>query len=107
MIKRIRLRRDQWEPGVSDGLTLPCAVCGVIPKFDYNVDNDFWKKAVEEKDRLGVVCLSCLDDLATLKGLDVSEHLIEVQFTGNGKTIVLIPAKVFLYPKFKRKVERH
>jgi hypothetical protein len=104
-VKKIKIEYSNWVSGVSDGLTLPCAICGVIPKFDYNVDNEFWKKVVEEKDRLGVICLSCLDDLASLQDLDVSEHLVEVQFTGRGKTIILKPIKVFLYPIWIKKIE--
>ena len=96
-MRRIELHRGGWEAGISVGLTLPCRVCGKVPKFDYLVDDTFWKQVVEEKDRLDVVCLPCLDKLATAKDLDVSEHLEEVQFTGINKTIMLIPARVYLY----------
>jgi len=96
-MKIYTIERGQWIPGVSDGLTLPCGVCGKIPKFDYKVDSDFWRKVVDKKHRLGVVCLPCLDKLASNKGLDVGKHLIDVQFTGIGKTIELLPDKIFYY----------
>jgi hypothetical protein len=91
----IILRREEWEAGVSDGLTLPCAICGTVPAFDYSVDDDFWKKVVDDKIRRGVVCLPCLDKLANEKGMDVSTHLQEVQFTGINKTIKLNPTKIY------------
>jgi len=100
---RIYHMRTRWEPAISDGLTLPCYICREIPKFDYSVDHAFWKEVVEKKYRLGVICLPCLDKLATAKGLNLSKHLIEVQFTGIKKTIVLVPTKVFDYSNFKRK----
>lgn len=99
MIPKIQLVRGKWESGISDGQVLPCGVCGIIPKYEFLVDDDFWREVVAEKDRLGVVCLPCFDELAALKGLDVSEHLIEVQFTGKEQTIILIPTKVYLYPE--------
>jgi hypothetical protein len=90
----LNLRREEWEAGVSDGLTLPCAICGIVPAFDYSVDDNFWK-VVDDRIRRGVVCLSCLDKLANAKGLDVSAHLIQVQFTGIKKTIELTPTKIY------------
>jgi hypothetical protein len=97
IVQRVKLSTKNWEAGISDGLTLSCEICGIMPRFDYTVDDSFGQKTVEEKDRLGVICLSCLDRLAISKGLDVSKHLKDVQFIGIGKTIVLVPTKVFLY----------
>ena len=83
---------DIWPPGVSDGLTLPCALCGLHPKFDFRVTDECWQAVVRNaKYRLGVVCLPCFDRLAMERRLDVSRALIEVQFTGIGKTVVLKP----------------
>ena len=88
---------DKWLGGISDGLTLPCALCGNIPHFDYRVDDKFWKLIVHKKYKLGVVCLSCLDKLATAARLDVTDHIENLQFTGIGKTIVFVPEKVYYY----------
>lgn len=91
--------KNKWVAGVSDGLTLPCRKCGLIPNFDFGVDSIFWKQVVPEEWRLDVVCLHCLDKLATKKGLDVTTHIETVQFTGIGKTIILNPSKVFYYKR--------
>jgi len=88
---------DEWIGGISDGLTLPCALCGHIPHFDYRVDDKFWNCIVHESIGLGVVCLSCLDKLATAAGLDVADHIEDLQFTGMGKTIVFAPEKTYYY----------
>jgi len=86
-----------WPGGVSDGLTLPCRRCGVVPKFDYIVDGDFWRAVVPHDWRLDVVCLPCLDVMATEMGLDVAAALRSVQFTGIGKTVLLGPAYTHYY----------
>lgn len=98
MVKIYNIDENNWIAGVSDGLTLPCEICGKIPKWDYRVDDDFWRKVVPDKYRLGVICLGCLDKLASKKGLDIAKHLIDVQFTGLGKTIELTPHKIYYYP---------
>ena len=86
------MRQSSWPEGVSDGLSLPCAICGGHPKFDFRVSDDMWLAVVGGAEyRRGVVCLPCLDGLATEKGLDVSAALLEVQYTGIGKTIILKP----------------
>jgi len=80
-----------WPEAVSDGLTLPCADCGEVPRFDYIVDHDFWRQWVPDKpDRLGVVCLPCLD--RRCGGVGLSDALQEVQWTGTGHTVVLRPS---------------
>lgn len=96
-MKKYYLKRETWKPGISDGLTLSCGICGCTPKFDYIVDDTFWKEVAPEKDRLGVICLPCLDKLASDQGLDISTYLESVQFTGIGKTIELLPHRVFYY----------
>ena len=81
-----------WPPGISDGLMLPCAVCGLHPKFDFHVTDECWRAVVADAEyRLGVVCLPCFDQMATDKGIDMSEALVDIQFTGIGKTIILKP----------------
>lgn len=96
-MKAIKLSRDNWEPGISDGLTLPCVICEVVPSFDYRVDDDFWNAMIGKVFRRDVFCLPCLDKIATAKGHDVSTHLEFVQFTGIGKTIELKPSRLFRY----------
>lgn len=91
------ISKGNWIAGVSDGLTLPCGICGKIPKWDYRVEDSFWRKVAPDEHRLGVICLECLDKLASEKGLDIAKHLIDVQFTGLGKTIELKPVKIFYY----------
>ncbi len=96
--KIIKISNGNWEPGISDGLTLPCGECGHVPSFDYNVDHETWKLvAGDHPHRLGVICLPCFDKLAVDIGYDISTHLERVQFTGIGKTIVLKPSRLFQY----------
>lgn len=79
-----------WPEAVSDGLTLPCADCGEVPRFDYRVTPEFWAAWVPGPERLSVVCLPCLDRRAS--GVGLAAALIEVQWTGTGHTVVLRPA---------------
>ena len=97
MTEIIKLSKDNWEPGISNGLTLPCGICDRVPPFDYGVDSEFWNLIVPNEHRRGVICLPCLDKLAFDKGHDVSTHLEFVQFTGIGKTIELKPSRIFHY----------
>lgn len=97
LIKEKFMTRKAWIPGISDGLTLRCHYCHEVPQFDYTVDDPFWRKIVPERYRLGVVCLPCLDKLAKEKGELISGHLLEVQFTGRGETIILKPTEVYFY----------
>jgi len=85
----------RWPPAVSDGLALPCASCGVVPRFDYRVTDDFWRKWVPSSARLGVVCLPCLEGWCGGEGL--AEALEEVQWCGMGHTIVLTPTFRYSY----------
>lgn len=97
MTEIIKISKDSWEPGISDGLTLPCGICNRVPSWDYNVDSEFWNLVVDDTYKRGVLCLPCLDRLAVDKGYDVSTHLQRVQFTGIGKTIELKPSRLFQY----------
>ena len=96
-IQITHIKHGNWAAGVSDGLTLACAICGNIPKFDYKVKDVFWREVVDKKDRTDVICLPCLDKLAVEKGLDMAQYLEDVQYTGIGKTIELLPSKIFYY----------
>ncbi len=78
-----------WPSGVSDGLACPCADCGEHPRFDYNVADDFWYKWVPGEQRLGVVCLPCLDKRCG--GVGLANALREIQWTGTKHTVVMKP----------------
>jgi hypothetical protein len=84
-----------WPEAVSNGLTLPCADCSQVPRFDYRVTEAFWRQHVPGPERLGVVCLPCLDKRCGGAGL--AEALIEIQWTGTGHTVVLRPTLRHLY----------
>lgn len=88
---------DPWPEAVSDGLTLECPYCGCVPAFDYHVDEEFWAAVVPRVARLGVVCLPCLDRLATEIGMDVSGHVERIQFTGIRKTVEMVPVRIVRY----------
>lgn len=90
---------DEWPGGISDTLNLSCGHCGHWTYLDYRVDDEFWKQVVPEKMRLGVICLGCLDYMATENGLDISEHIEDVQYTGIKKTILLKPTDVYYYER--------
>lgn len=84
-----------WPEGVSDGLSLPCADCGEVPRFDYGVTDDFWRRHVPGPERLGVVCLPCLD--RRCDGVGLAAALQEIQWTGTYHTVVLRPSGRFVY----------
>jgi hypothetical protein len=76
-----------WPAAVSDGLSLPCSDCGRLPRWDYHVTEDFWRRW---GDGPNVLCLPCLDKRCGGDGL--AEALEEVQWTGPGHTVVLRPS---------------
>lgn len=78
-----------WPEGVSDGLILPCGVCGSTVSFDYTVTDEAWNLVVPQENKLNVVCLPCFDEMAADKGIDTVECLKLVQFVGINKTIGL------------------
>ena len=94
-----KLNGKLWPAGISDGLTLPCYVCHKQVFFDYIVDDEFWEKVAPNLFRAGVICLPCLDKLAVKKGLDITDHLEVIQFTGIEKTIICSPSQVYYYKK--------
>lgn len=89
----------EWPGGVSSGLVLQCWVCRIVPKLDYTVEDEVWKQVVPESIRNLVICLECFDKMATRKGVDWIEHLQKIQLTGIGKTMVLVPQKIWYYKK--------
>jgi len=48
-----------------------CKVCMNRDKFNYNVPDSLWKAVVPEKYQNRVVCLSCFDDFALKKGIEI------------------------------------
>jgi len=82
--------------GISDGLILPCAICGNEHiQFDYTVTDELWQAVVPDKARRAVVCLPCLDKLATERGIDIGANMISLQFTGQDVTIKFMPIGVY------------
>lgn len=76
----------------ASGLVLPCIKCGAKVPFDYVVENDFWASIdMPDEWKPNVLCLPCLDELATAQGKSVHEALLLVYFTGKANTSVLIP----------------
>lgn len=97
-MKREHIGMDNnWPGGVSDGLTLPCVACGQVPKFDYRVSDAVWDELVPSRHKRDVVCLPCLDAWAALRGIDISGGIIDLQFTGAGKTVVFEPTRLVTY----------
>lgn len=84
----------EWPPGISNGLASRCLQCGARPEFDFQIDDDAWQAIVPERMRAGVVCLPCLDTMAREIGIDVNQHMREVQFAGCQSTLVLVPSLV-------------
>lgn len=88
---------DEWPPGISDGLNLPCALCHQSVKFDYTVSDECWDSVVPKDKRRGVICLPCLDKLAEQQSIDISRFIQRLQFTGVGKTIVFTAVIEYRY----------
>lgn len=91
------VHEGRWPAGLSDGLVIPCHDCGEIPRFDYNVEDDFWRRWVPGPERTDVVCLPCLDKRCGGRGLALA--LIEVQWTGSWHTIALRPSFRHVYER--------
>ncbi len=87
----------EWPEGISDGSSLPCAECDGEVKFDFQVRDDLCSPVVPEYDKLNVLCMPCYDRIATEKGIDWAGGLKEVQFTGIGKTIGMVPVFIHKY----------
>jgi len=96
------ISKESWIGGVSDGLILPCSICGIENiQFDYSVNNDLWQKVVPKEYILSVVCLPCLDKLAKKAGLNIGDHIETLQFIGINETIEFIPSNIFYYNRDK------
>ena len=75
----------------------PCSVCGCRVDFDYIVSNTFWDMIVPHKYHLKVVCLHCLDEMATEKGEDICDHIENIYYSGVNKTMKLTPKVMFSF----------
>lgn len=102
--KMTQISHDNWPSGISDGLTLPCGICKQIPNFDTIIDDVIWKEVAPEEHCLSVICLPCFDKLAEEKGISIAHKIIEVQFTGIGKTVCLNPTQVYEYEDRENKM---
>ena len=89
---------QEWPGAISDGLSLPCGVCGRSASFDYTVTDAAWLELVPQDLRLGVVCLPCFAWFARVAGRFASDCLESIQFVGAGETIVLLPQQAYRYP---------
>ena len=101
-MKKIDIKKnDRWPEAVSDGLTLSCGVCGVVPVVDYTVSAEAWKNTVPKELKLGVVCLNCLIDMDP-NVLTSLEHLF---VCGGGRTVSLAPTIIYDYRERKDKMK--
>lgn len=87
--------------GISDGLNLLCSICHSKVVWDYTVSDDFWEEVAPAEFRRDVICLYCLDELASAEGLNVGEHLEDLQFVGVDKTVAFIPTQIYTYENRK------
>lgn len=97
MFKVFHVNKSSWPEGISDGLSLPCSDCGHKTSFDYTLADEFWERVVPPGRRKEVICLDCLEMRAKRKKLLLCNHLLKVQYTAGGETIVLVPESAFVY----------
>ena len=90
-------KKAKWPESISDGLSLPCKMCGNVPRFDYRAQDDLWRMVVPEECRLWVVCLPCFDKVACSKSISIARGIVNIQYTGIGKTICFVPFRVHEY----------
>lgn len=96
--------KDPWPEAISDGLTLKCANCGIVPKFDYRIKDSFWMKLVPKEWKRAVICLKCFEQLALIQNFPVSallEGIEEIQYTGSKATLVLKPDVLYVWREEK------
>lgn len=86
-----------WPAGISDGLIIPCFGCGKTVDFDFVVTDDTWKSVVPREYRTAALCLRCFDEMATHKGIEWVKYVVSVQYTGENKTLYLVPDKIIRY----------
>lgn len=88
---------DGWPTGVSNGLELACGDCGNKTNFDYTVTDEFWDKLIPPDKKRGVICIDCLDKRAKTAAELLCRHLLSIQYTAKGETIILKPDISFVY----------
>ena len=64
-----------------------CKACGNRDKFDFHVSHEVWETVVPEHLRNRVVCLSCFDDFAQVRGIDYAAHVSALYFAGDGAAL--------------------
>ena len=64
-----------------------CKACGNRDKFDFGVPNDIWEAVVPVHLRNRVVCLSCFDDFAEIRGIEYAAHVSALYFAGDGAAL--------------------
>jgi hypothetical protein len=64
-----------------------CKACGRRDKFDFSVPDEIWAAVVPPKFANLVVCLSCFDDFAQVRGVDYASHMTTLYFVGDRATI--------------------
>jgi len=86
-----------WLEGVSDGLTLPCSICGKHTRYDYKIKDYMWEKVVPSNIKRNVICLSCLDELFQRNKDYVGKYIECLQYTSCNHTTVFSPTSVVIY----------
>ena len=100
-MKVVVIEKGKWIGGIPDKLIGPCVICGCRVDFDYKVDDSFWERISPPNYKRDVICLRCLDIIATTKGENVCNYIESVFYTGEGKTMELLGDILYLYDKSK------
>lgn len=82
--------------GVSDGLSLPCSVCGEHTDIDYRASDDSWRIVTRNLgvgDPLGVICLACFMAAMRSQGLNAAVCVQEIQLAHPEVTRVFLPSR--------------
>jgi hypothetical protein len=79
-----------WHPNLSLQLQT-CKACGNRDKFDFDVPDELWWAVLPSHLRNRVVCLSCFDDFAQMRGIEYAAHVSALHFAGDGAALVFRP----------------
>ena len=89
-----------WPEGISDGLILPCALCGIVSQFDWAAVDEVWREVAPSEHQRGVICLPCFETLATEAGITYS-YITRIQFIGVGRTWDFRePGRMYVWSKY-------
>lgn len=67
-----------------------CKVCGKRDKFNFHVSDEVWAAVVPYPYQSGVVCLSCFDSFASMRGIEYADRLFkEVFFAGDAASFTM------------------